>query len=256
MRLLGCEFSDVDRAATLTWVKNQLMNDEASGYIMTVNVAILMMMRTDKVLADFIKNASLTVVDGQPIVWFSRLLGKPLAERVPGVDLMEDMVAVAAETGKRVYLLGAKETTVHKVADKLIQKYPNLILAGVADGYFSQKEASARADKVRESRADLLIVAMGVPRQENFLRDNWDRFGVKLAIPVGGSFDVIAGETKRAPVWMQKYGMEWFYRICQEPRRLFKRYLVTNTQFIILGLLSLFNERILSRMKLNSVKTH
>ncbi len=256
MKLLGCEFSEVDKASTTTWVRNQLMNDKASGYIMTVNVAILMMMRTDKVLADFIKNASLTVVDGQPIVWLSRLLGKPLTERVPGVDLMEDMVRVASETGKSVYLLGAKETTVNKVADRLTQKYPNLILAGVADGYFSHEEAGVRADKVRESGADLLIVAMGVPRQENFLRDNWDRFGVKLAIPVGGSFDVIAGETKRAPVWMQKSGMEWFYRMCQEPRRLFKRYLVTNTQFIVLGMLSLFNERILSRVKLRSAKTH
>ena len=100
---------------------------------------------------------------------------------------------------------------------------------------------------IRESGADLLVVAMGVPRQENFLNDNWNDLGVKLAIPVGGSFDVIAGETKRAPVWMQKTGMEWFYRMCQEPRRLFKRYLVTNTQFIGLGVLSIFQTRLLKR---------
>jgi N-acetylglucosaminyldiphosphoundecaprenol N-acetyl-beta-D-mannosaminyltransferase len=201
-----------------------------------------MMMRSDETLTRFIENSALVVADGLPLIWLSKLLGRPLPERVAGIDLMQDMVKSAAKTGKSVYLMGAKPGTVKKVADKFKPENPDLILAGVDDGYYSKEE-----EATRESGADLLVVAMGVPRQENFLNDNWNDLGVKLAIPVGGSFDVIAGETKRAPVWMQKTGMEWFYRMCQEPRRLFKRYLVTNTQFIWLGVLSIFQTRLLKR---------
>jgi len=239
MKILGCNFDEVDNEAAVKWSENWLDRDQ-SGYITTVNVAILMMMRTDKFLKHFIKNSALVVADGLPIIWLSKLMGTPLPERVAGIDFIQDIVRYAAENGKSVYLFGAKPKTVKKVAARLQHENPKLILAGVDDGYYSKDEEADRVKKVRESGADILIVAMGVPRQEKFLGNNWDELGVKLAIPVGGSFDVIARETKRAPMWMQNSGLEWFYRMCQEPRRLFKRYLVTNTQFIWFGLLSLF----------------
>ena len=247
MNLLGCNFDPVTQDGAVAWSEDWLKNSQTSGYITTVNVAILMMMRSDKTLTRFVEDSALVVADGLPLIWLSKLLGRPLPERVAGIDLMQDMVKSAAKTGKSVYLMGAKPGTVAKVADKFKRENPDLILAGVDDGYYSKEEEATRVKNIRESGADLLVVAMGVPRQENFLNDNWNDLGVKLAIPVGGSFDVIAGETKRAPVWMQKTGMEWFYRMCQEPRRLFKRYLVTNTQFIGLGVLSIFQTRLLKR---------
>lgn len=247
MNLLGCNFDEVTQEGAVKWSEDWLANSETSGYITTVNVAILMMMRSDKTLTKFIENSALVVADGLPLIWLSKLLGRPLPERVAGIDLMQDMVRNAAETGKSVYLMGAKPGTVKKVAERFKIENPDLILAGVDDGYYTKEQEAERVKNIRESGADLLVVAMGVPRQENFLNDNWDDLGVKLAIPVGGSFDVIAGETKRAPVWMQKTGMEWFYRMCQEPRRLFKRYLVTNTQFIGLGLMSIFQTKLLKR---------
>lgn len=247
MNLLGCNFDEVTQEGAVKWSEDWLANSETSGYITTVNVAILMMMRSDKTLTKFIENSALVVADGLPLIWLSKLLGRPLPERVAGIDLMQDMVRNAAETGKSVYLMGAKPGTVKKVAERFKTENPDLILAGVDDGYYTKEQEAERVKNIRDSGADLLVVAMGVPRQENFLNDNWDDLGVKLAIPVGGSFDVIAGETKRAPVWMQKTGMEWFYRMCQEPRRLFKRYLVTNTQFIGLGLMSIFQTKLLKR---------
>jgi len=242
MNILGCDFSEVDSEAAVQWSEDWLKTGK-SGYITTVNVAILMMMRTDEYLKNFVENSALIVADGLPLIWLSKLLGTPLPERVAGIELMQSLVKSAAKAGESVYFFGAKPTTVSKVADRFEQENPDLILAGVDGGYYSKEEEADRVKKIRESGAGLLVVAMGVPRQEKFLGDNWDKLGVKLAIPVGGSFDVIAEEKKRAPMWMQKTGMEWFYRMCQEPRRLFKRYLVTNTQFVWFGLLSVIKTR-------------
>ena len=115
---------------------------------------------------------------------------------------------------------------------RLEERHEGLNIAGHDDGYFGVDDFEARADAIRLSGAEILIVAMGVPRQENFLREQWERLGVTIAIPVGGSFEVIAGQKKRAPVWVQRTGFEWLYRLLQEPGRLWRRYLVTNTQFL------------------------
>lgn len=242
MNILGCDFSEVDSEGAVKWSEDWLKN-ETSGYITTVNVAILMMMRTDEYLKNFVKNSALVVADGLPLIWLSKLLGTPLPERVAGIDLVQSLVKNAAQSGESVYLFGAKAATVQKVAAYFKNENPDLILAGVDDGYYTKEEEADRVKKIRESGAGLLVVAMGVPRQEKFLGENWDKLGVKLAIPVGGSFDVIAQEKKRAPMLLQKIGMEWFYRMCQEPRRLFMRYLVTNTQFLWFGLLSVIKTR-------------
>ncbi len=253
MKMLGCDFDVIDQQGAVQWSEDWWTR-EKSGYITTVNVAILMMMRTDNFLTKFVENSALVVADGLPLIWLSKLLGTPLSERVAGIDLMQDLVCSAAKTGKRVYLFGAKPDTVQKVADRFMRENPDLILAGVDDGYYTKDQEGERVKKIYDSNADLLIVAMGVPRQERFLHDNWENLGVKLAILVGGSFDVIAGDIKRAPLWMQNSGMEWFYRLCQEPRRLFKRYLVTNTQFIWFGAVSVFKTRVLSNLMYRPVR--
>lgn len=233
--ILDCAFDVVTQDQALQWCDAALRSEKA-GYITTVNVSILMMMRRDKRLKDFISGSALTVVDGLPIVWLSKFLNKVLPERVAGIDLCLKMTELAASEGKSVYLLGATDAVLHDTKRALLQQNPDLIIAGSDNGYFTDEQAVDRARAIRDSGADMVFVAMGVPRQEYFLDSYMAELGNVLAIGVGGSFDVISGQTKRAPEWVQKIGMEWFYRMIQEPKRLAKRYLVTNSTFIALSL--------------------
>ena len=230
-KILNGSFDSVTTAETSDWA-TQLIKLGERGYICTVNVAILMMMSTDSQLQRFVEKASLVVADGQPIVWASRLLSQALPERVTGIDLIDSLAVRAEKEQFRIYLLGATQEVITTAAANLKSRYPKLDICGFDDGYFSAAETSKRVQAIRQSGAQILIVGMGVPRQEVFLEENWSDLGVNLAIGVGGSFDVIAGKKKRAPLWMQTAGLEWLYRLIQEPQRLWKRYLVTNLQFI------------------------
>jgi N-acetylglucosaminyldiphosphoundecaprenol N-acetyl-beta-D-mannosaminyltransferase len=190
-----------------------------------------MMMRSDLHLQSFVDRAALVVADGQPIVWCAPWFGQSLPQRVTGVDLVDAICERAARVGKSIYLLGATAEIVAKLAQRLRERHPTLSV-DFADGYFTKDEAGERADRIRSAGADILFVGMGVPRQEIFIEEQWERLGVGMAIGVGGSFDVLAGLRARAPAWVQKIGMEWFYRLIQEPRRLLMRYLVSNSQFV------------------------
>ena len=229
--ILNCDFAAVTLADTVDWARQWIQSGQR-GYICTVNVAILMMMRSDPELQRFVDRASLVVVDGQPIVWASHLQHDQLPERVTGVDLVDELCALAADEGFGVYFLGARREVIETAAERLALRFPGLKVSGVADGYFDANEAAERARAVRESGANILFVGMGVPRQERFIESQWAELGAQLVIPVGGSFEVVAGTARRAPVFLQRMGMEWSFRLAQEPRRLWKRYLVTNTQFI------------------------
>lgn len=232
VRVLNCDLDAATVQSATDWAREWILSGRR-GYICTVNVAILMMMRSNRKLQDFVDRASLVVADGQPLVWASRLQGEhSLPERVTGIELVEELCALAANEGFGVYFLGAKPAVIEAVAQRLAERHPGLKVCGASHGYFDAAEAPKRAELIRETGARILIVGMGVPLQEKFIEDHWEELGVELAIPVGGSFDVIAGAARRAPVWLQRIGMEWFFRLLQEPRRLWKRYLVTNTQFV------------------------
>jgi N-acetylglucosaminyldiphosphoundecaprenol N-acetyl-beta-D-mannosaminyltransferase len=234
---------------TLPGCTQKLFADMAagkSGWLATVNVSILMMMRGNPELQGFVDRAAWTVADGQPLVWASRWFGTPLPERVTGVDLVEQICAEAQSRGMGVYFLGASQPVLDALVQKLQTRYPRLSI-GHANGYFPAADAAQRAADVAASGASVLLVGMGVPRQEEFIETQWPHLGVKLAIGVGGSFDVLAGLRKRAPHWVQVVGMEWFYRLVQEPGRLWQRYLVTNTQFVLLLLRALLFPRFRSR---------
>ena len=231
VRILNGEFAPVTVRDTVEWAREWIRSGDR-GYICTVNVAILMMMRSDPNLQRVVDNAALVVADGQPLIWASHLQSSHLPERVTGMDLVDELCALAVEEGFGVYFLGARREVIETAVKNLSQRHPGLRVSGIADGYFGWDEAPERARAVRESGAKLLIVGMGVPRQEQFIESQWDALGVPLAIPVGGSFEVMAGTARRAPLFLQRIGMEWSFRLAQEPRRLWKRYLVTNTQFI------------------------
>jgi len=214
----------------------QAIHDGERGVLCTINVAILMMMRSNARLQRFVDSSRWTVADGQPLVWASHLRQQPLPERVTGIDLIDLLCARATRDGIGVFFLGADDRTVHTAVDVLRTRHAGLDVRGCADGYFGPEQAEARAKAVAESGAGLLFVGMGAPRQEYFIEEQWEHLGARVVIGVGGSFDVIAGLRKRAPLFVQRAGLEWAYRLAQEPRRLFMRYLVTNSEF--LGLMS------------------
>ena len=198
-----------------------------------VNAGKAVAMQTNKALYDSVVECDLISADGQAIVWAARFLGKYLPERVAGIDLMQNLIILAAKKCYKCFFLGAKEEVVRKVVEICSQKYGKEIIAGYRNGYFSADEEAEVAQQIADSKANILFVAITSPKKEIFQNKYQHILGsVNFTMGVGGSFDVIAGVTKRAPCWMQKIGMEWFYRFIQEPRRMWNRYMVGNYLFV------------------------
>jgi N-acetylglucosaminyldiphosphoundecaprenol N-acetyl-beta-D-mannosaminyltransferase len=165
------------------------------------------------------------------IVLGARFLGYNIPERVAGIDLFLKLISMSAKKNYPIYLLGSKDEVVKNTASKLQSLYPTINIAGYHHGYFWENEEEI-VEKIKASGAKLLFVAITSPKKENFINRWKEKLGVTFVMGVGGTFDVVSGKVKRAPLWMQKYGLEWFFRIIQEPRRMWKRYLVTNTKFV------------------------
>jgi N-acetylglucosaminyldiphosphoundecaprenol N-acetyl-beta-D-mannosaminyltransferase len=213
---------------------DRMMGEGGPHYMTVVNAAKLVAASRDAELRRAIAAADLVTADGMSVVWASRLLGNPLKERVTGIDMFARLVAHAARAGLSVYFLGASEESVRGVVERFTREHAGLRVAGFRNGYFDRSEAAAVADQIKLSRADMLFVAMGSPAQEFWIAENLERAGVSFALGVGGSFDHLSGHARRAPRWMQRWGLEWFYRLLREPRRLWRRYLVGNSRFILL----------------------
>jgi N-acetylglucosaminyldiphosphoundecaprenol N-acetyl-beta-D-mannosaminyltransferase len=199
-----------------------------------LNAAKIVALRDDPTLAAIVRDCSLISADGQSIVWAARMLGVEVPERVTGIDLMDALLARAADQGWSVYFLGATDDVLEATLVSELERHPGLIIAGARNGYWGPDDEADVVAGVAASGADILLVAMPTPRKERFLAQHLDDLGVGFAMGVGGSFDVVAGVTKRAPLWMQKAGLEWAFRLLQEPRRMLRRYLVGNTRFIAL----------------------
>lgn len=200
-----------------------------------VNAGKLVAMQKDKQLCESVNNSDIINADGQAVVWASKILKNPLKERVAGIDLMHNLVAMAHQKKQKIYLLGATQQVVEKVADTYTKQFGKELIAGYRNGYFKREDQSQIAKDIASSGAQLLFVAISSPMKENFLYKHRDVLKkVNFIMGVGGSFDVISGLTKRAPLWMQNAGLEWFYRFSQEPKRMWKRYLVGNTAFVYL----------------------
>jgi N-acetylglucosaminyldiphosphoundecaprenol N-acetyl-beta-D-mannosaminyltransferase len=208
-----------------------------------VNVAKLVNMRRDPLLRESVESSDIVLADGAPLVWLSRWKGTPLPERVAGIDLMFELFKLADEHAFRVYLLGAKRETLNRVVEIARRDYPRMMIAGCRDGYFTQPQEEEVARDIRDAGSHILLVAMSSPRKEVFIKRWADFFHAPVCHGVGGSFDIMAGVTRRAPRWMQRCGLEWFFRVLQEPRRMWKRYLVTNTVFIALAVRDLLGRR-------------
>jgi N-acetylglucosaminyldiphosphoundecaprenol N-acetyl-beta-D-mannosaminyltransferase len=196
-----------------------------------VNAAKLVNMRRDPVLLRDVLGSDVIVADGASVVWASRLLREPVPERVAGIDLMLGMLRRGDKHGYRVYCLGATPDVLRATVEAIRRDHPGVGIAGAHHGYFGESEEPGIAAAIAASSADILFVAMTSPKKEHFLARWGEGLGVPVCHGVGGSFDVLAGKVRRAPLAWQRLGLEWLYRVWQEPRRLWKRYLVTNSLF-------------------------
>lgn len=196
-----------------------------------VNVAKVVNSKTDPALLEAIVNCDIINIDGMGVVWGARFMGFDIPERVSGIDLFYQLLDMSSKKNFPVFLLGAKSEVVEKAISVLNKKYPSLKIAGFHHGYFWDNE-QAIVDKIHNSGAKLLFVAITSPKKENFINQWKDQLNVDFVMGVGGTFDVVAGKVRRAPLWMQNYGLEWLYRVLQEPGRMWKRYFITNTKFI------------------------
>jgi N-acetylglucosaminyldiphosphoundecaprenol N-acetyl-beta-D-mannosaminyltransferase len=230
--LMGCQVDNLTMDETLDKVEGFIASGRPHQHVV-VNVDKLVKASRDAELRQIINDCALVNVDGMPVVWASRLLGKPLKERVAGVDLFEALMRRAGEKGWRVFLLGAREEVVSAVKHTYEKKYPKLAIAGYRNGYWKgEAEEAAVVEQIKASEADLLFVAISSPKKEQFLGRYQAEMKIPFAMGVGGTFDVAIGRVKRAPVWMQQAGLEWFYRFLQEPRRMFRRYFIDDMAFI------------------------
>lgn len=231
VNILNCPIDNISMIETLSIIRSSILEKRSIKHVV-VNAAKLVYMQKDKELYNAVVSSDIINVDGQSIVWASKFLGTPLRERVAGIDLMQNLVEMAFNEKFKIYFLGAEDEIVKKVVGHYSNKYSPSVIAGYQHGYFNSEEEENIASKINTSKAEILFLAITSPKKEIFLEKYKNTINVPFIMGVGGSFDVIAGKTKRAPKWMQKYGLEWFYRVIQEPGRMWKRYLITNTLFI------------------------
>lgn len=234
IKILNTTIHNLNMQETLELVDNTIFKGEQLHHVV-VNAGKIVSMQNDLQLRKSVNESDLINADGQAVVWASRILGKPLRERVAGIDLMMNLVELAYQKKYKIFFFGANEEVVKKVVNIYSEKYSTGIIAGYRNGYFKKKDEKLIANEIVESGANILFVAISSPTKENFLHENKEILQkVNFVMGVGGSFDVIAGKVKRAPFWMQKFGLEWFYRFIQEPKRMWKRYLIGNSKFIFL----------------------
>ncbi len=229
--MMGCQMDNLTMEETLDRVEGFIASGRPHQHVV-VNVDKLVKASRDDQLRRIINDCALVNVDGMPVVWASRLLGKPLKERVAGIDLFEALMQRAARKGWRVFLLGAREEVVAGVKRTYEHKYCGLTVAGYRNGYWSGDEEAGVVQQITEAKADLLFVAISSPKKEQFLGQYQEHMKIPFAMGVGGTFDVAVGRVRRAPLWMQKSGLEWFYRFLQEPRRMFRRYFIDDMAFV------------------------
>jgi N-acetylglucosaminyldiphosphoundecaprenol N-acetyl-beta-D-mannosaminyltransferase len=224
--ILGVPFENINTDQTIQLV-DQMIQSRGPHYLATANVDFLVQALRDAELRRILWDAHLVLCDGMPLIWASRLLGNPLPERVAGSDLVPLLIRLASEKGYRIFFLGSTPEATTQAVHSLLGQYPNLQIAGSYSPSVSpllDMNHTEMIQQVRDAKPDLLFVAFGCPKQEKWIAMHYRNLGVPVAIGVGATIDFLAGRFKRAPVWMRRTGTEWIYRLMQEPRRLFHRY--------------------------------
>lgn len=220
INILGVNVDSVTMSEALSRLES-FIHERQLRFVATANAEMVMGAQQDKELLSILNSADLVLADGAGVVWASKRLGPGVPERVAGFDLTQELLRRAAFARFRVYWLGAAPGIAETAAQKAAILYPGLVTVGIQDGFFSSDDA-AIITAIRETRPDILLCALGIPKQEKWLSRNLSQLQVPVSIGVGGTFDVMAGTVKRAPLWMQKSGLEWSYRLIRQPSRLLR----------------------------------
>jgi N-acetylglucosaminyldiphosphoundecaprenol N-acetyl-beta-D-mannosaminyltransferase len=216
--ILGIGVDNVSMQETIDMIE-LFIEERKPRIVVTADASGIVAAQTDKAWREIIENADLITPDSVGVLWASRRAGHPIAHRVSGVDIVEALAHKSMENGYRLYFLGAAPGVAQKAADELAKRYPGAIFAGVQDGFFSPEEEPEIAAAVARAGPDVLFVAMGIPKQEQFICRNMQAMNVPVSIGVGGSFDVFSGNVKRAPRLVQKMNLEWLWRLIQNPKK-------------------------------------
>ncbi|MBO7392721.1 MAG: WecB/TagA/CpsF family glycosyltransferase [Abditibacteriota bacterium] len=219
--LLGVSVCKVTAAEVIDKILEYLKTDEGH-IIVTADASAVVIAMDDPEFTEIIREADIVTPDGAGILLASKILGLGITEKVSGVDLARSLCRLSGEKGFSIYFLGAAPGVAEEARQKLLEQYPDMKVVGVHHGYFKPEEEASIVEEVKASGADILLVAMGIPAQEKLIKRNLDKLGVKAAIGVGGTFDVFSGRIERAPVWMQRHGMEWLHRLCKNPKKISK----------------------------------
>ena len=235
VRLFGITMDNVTMPEAMGRIREMLAGSE-KHFVVTPNVDHLVRLHKDAEFREVYSRASLVLPDGMPVIWASRLLGRPLKERVAGSDMMLPACKLAAETKARVYFLGSMPGVAEKAVEKLKGMFPDLQVAGYYSppfGFEKDGEENKRiVSAINASRTDVLFVALGAPKQEKWIAAHRSELNIKVGLCIGAGIDFIAGTVKRAPAWMHRMGLEWFWRLMSDPGRLWKRYLIEDMLFI------------------------
>jgi len=241
MKLFGVEMHTWSMAETIDEIAARLNAGTFTQHVV-VNVAKLVNMQKDLELLASVQECDIVNIDGAGVVFAGRLLGFDIPERVAGIDLFLQLLRLAEKRGEKVYFLGATDSVVTQAVAKIRKRFPGLKIAGWQHGYFGDRERHV-VQQISDSEATMLFVALSSPKKENFIHRWKNDLHVNFVMGVGGSFDVVAGKVKRAPKWMQKAGLEWLYRLMQEPGRMWRRYLYTNAMFLWMLVKGMLSER-------------
>ncbi len=216
---------------TIEKIENIIKEKKPTQHVV-INASKINLMNDDEKLTKIINDCPLINADGASIIWAAKKFKIPLKERVTGIDLFLKLIEKSNEKGYKVYLFGAREEVVLKVKNIFEKKYTNIKIVGYRNGYFSENNEDEIVHDIAKSEADIVFVAFSSPKKEYWINKYLQDMNVPFVMGVGGSFDVVAGVTNRAPLWMQNHGLEWFYRFVQEPKRMFKRYIFGNFKFV------------------------
>lgn len=212
---------------------DQYIRENRPLHLMGVNADKINMLNDDERLKKIVNGCGVINADGASVIWAAKRLKKPLKERVAGIDLMQQLLILAEKKGYSIYLLGARQKVTERTTEVIRNRYPEIKIAGFRNGYFSKNDWPIIAQELKDSGAQIIFVGITSPLKE-YLVEYLQKEGVEAVLMgVGGSFDVVSGKIPRAPLFMQKAGLEWLFRVFQEPGRLWKRYLIGNTRFII-----------------------
>lgn len=235
IKLLNTYVNNVTMQEALNAIESLIQEDKKS-YIIAVNVDVIMKIESDQYLKKIIDKADMVLVDGKPLIWISQLYKKNIKEKISGSDLVPELCKVATKMGYSIYILGGKEGVAVKAKKNLEKKYKGIKIVGTYAPKVGFDENIEELDninkKISEVHPDILIACFGCPKQEKWIYNNIQKYNAKVSICAGATVDFLAGDVKRAPKWMSEYGLEWFFRFLQEPKRMFKRYFIDDIKII------------------------